>query len=316
MPYLVGLDEAGYGPNLGPLVQTAVTCWAPDSTCLWKRLKKAVCRAENKPGKRLIFDDSKKVYAAVDGLSQLERGALSVLNGQSAATVGGLLANLALAPSAPDLAGEAWFQSQQTLPAFLPADVLAESIRKIEDNCSNQNVRWGAIRCLVTPARRFNNLLDEFDSKGAVAIRGVAALLRDIFAAMPADDAVEFTIDKQGGRNYYAAMIQSAFPYGWVHVEHESADESRYRVDGLDRPVTLRFIPRAESASMPVALASMFSKYLREVFMHQFNRFWLEHLPGLEPTAGYPGDAARFMDAIRPKLAQMQLAESSVWRKR
>ena len=30
MPWVVGIDEAGYGPNLGPLVQSAVALRLPD----------------------------------------------------------------------------------------------------------------------------------------------------------------------------------------------------------------------------------------------------------------------------------------------
>ena len=65
-----------------------------------------------------------------------------------------------------------------------------------------------------------------------------------------------------------------------------------------------------------LALASMLAKYLREVFMRQFNRFWLGHVPGLKPTAGYPGDARRFYDQIRDAMAELGLSEDQVWRKR
>ena len=44
MPYLVGTDEAGYGPNLGPLVVSA-TVWRVDTlhdTDLYSRLRKSV----------------------------------------------------------------------------------------------------------------------------------------------------------------------------------------------------------------------------------------------------------------------------------
>jgi hypothetical protein len=60
----------------------------------------------------------------------------------------------------------------------------------------------------------------------------------------------------------------------------------------------------------------MASKYLREVLMLEFNRFWLEQVPDLRPTAGYPGDAARFFAAIRPAIAKLGLREETVWRRK
>ena len=76
------------------------------------------------------------------------------------------------------------------------------------------------------------------------------------------------------------------------------------------------FRPRAESEALPVALASMLAKYLREVFMRQFNRFWVRQVPDLKPTAGYPGDAARFFARIRPLLTGLGMPEEHVWRRK
>ena len=71
------------------------------------------------------------------------------------------------------------------------------------------------------------------------------------------------------------------------------------------------------AASEPcTALASMLAKYLREVFMRQFNRYWLSHVPGIKPTAGYPGDAARFYKGIKPMMERMGVKDSSVWRRK
>jgi hypothetical protein len=49
---------------------------------------------------------------------------------------------------------------------------------------------------------------------------------------------------------------------------------------------------------MPVALASIFSKYIRELFMRLENQYWLHFIPGLKPTAGYYKDAQRFLSQI------------------
>ena len=53
MPYLIGTDEAGYGPNLGPLVISASVWWVDDSTArndLYQRLKRDVCKSHRAGG--------------------------------------------------------------------------------------------------------------------------------------------------------------------------------------------------------------------------------------------------------------------------
>ena len=170
----------------------------------------------------------------------------------------------------------------------------------------------------IVPAPRFNGILGHAVSKGTVLALGLTELLAATADDLPRDDInpLVFLCDKQGGRNFYAAMIQQAFPDGWVVIEKESADESRYRVEQLDRPISVTFRPRADGDSVSVALASMLCKYLREVCMRQFNRFWATHVPGIAPTAGYPVDAKRFYAEIRPAMAKLGLTDDQVWRKK
>ena len=78
MPWVVGIDEAGYGPNLGPLVQAAVALYLPDGDPAgWETLKPVVRRCGEKADGRLLIDDSKKVYTR-GGLAALERGVWSI----------------------------------------------------------------------------------------------------------------------------------------------------------------------------------------------------------------------------------------------
>jgi hypothetical protein len=313
MPWVVGIDEAGYGPNLGPLVQAAVALYLPDGDHAgWDTLRPVVRRCGEKSDNRLLIDDSKKVYTRY-GLEALERGVWSITAPDPHTVHEFLWSQDELPAWGEDLCGEAWFDGGDPIPVAIdPGEQWAAS-EPVRDAIGG---RWtGDFR--IIPPPRFNRVVDEFGSKAVVLSRGLIELIGSIGSAVQSDgEPLIFQCDKQGGRNFYAAMLQEAFPTGWIVAERESADESRYRVEMLDRPVTVTFRPRAEADSVAVALASMLCKYLREVCMRQFNRFWAAHVPGIRPTAGYPGDAKRFFDEIKPAMAKLGLTDDQVWRKR
>ncbi|MFP6648221.1 MAG: hypothetical protein VB817_02100, partial [Pirellulaceae bacterium] len=75
----------------------------------------------------------------------------------------------------------------------------------------------------------------------------------------------------------------------------------------------IRFAVGGESF-LPVALASMTAKYLRELAMAAFNAFWQQQLPGLRPTAGYPQDARRFAGEIDEARQLMEIENDLLWR--
>jgi ribonuclease HII len=65
---------------------------------------------------------------------------------------------------------------------------------------------------------------------------------------------------------------------------------------------------------LPVALASMTAKYLRELAMTAFNSFWQQQQPDLRPTAGYPQDARRFAGEIDEIRQQLEIENDLLWR--
>ena len=64
---------------------------------------------------------------------------------------------------------------------------------------------------------------------------------------------------------------------------------------GSSASIHIQFRPEAEEVHLPVALASMTAKLVRELTMARFNRYWSSRMPGLKPTAGYVQDARRWL---------------------
>src|SRR5947209_1810091 len=115
MPWVVGIDEAGYGPNLGPLVQAAVALHLPDADPAgWDTLRPVVRRADEKADGRLLIDDSKQVYTR-GGLEALERGVRTV-PGAIFHDTAELVRKTVLPACREELSGEPWYDPAERIP--------------------------------------------------------------------------------------------------------------------------------------------------------------------------------------------------------
>lgn len=315
----IGIDEAGYGPNFGPLVMSAVACHAPAELIdadMWRTLRPAVGKCK-KNGKHLFVDDSKKVYQPGKGIADLERTVhafLHCLSERRCATLAELLECLRTEASDEPHVGEPWYHGRTTVPLEATPDVIDEGAAKLRMSLDNAAIRWGPIYSVVVDTPRFNGIVDRHGSKGVALALSLIKLLRACLNHAPLDDGV-VVIDKHGGRNFYAPVLQELCPNAWV-VPIREGMVSEYEIRWPGRLIRVILKPEADATSFEVALASIVSKYLRELFMEEFNAFWKDHVPDVKPTAGYPGDATRFLEAIRPAIARLNLPIDHVWRKR
>jgi hypothetical protein len=321
MPWLVGIDEAGYGPNLGPLVMTSVACRLPDDLLdadLWQVLRQAVRRHSEPDDERLLVEDSKLVYSNGRGLIDLEKGALAALPGWHLDQPTDLRQySQWVCPAANDELGkEPWYTGASLMPVVAERLHCEAAAQRLGQVCAESALHWGLVRSVVICPTRFNALLDRWGSKGAVLGHALGELLSCNRELADPNEPVFFVIDKHGGRNHYAAVVQNALTDGLVVAHEEGSQRSDYSVLGLPRFMRLRFQPRADAEHFCVALASMFSKYLREMLMREFNHFWQNQVPGLKATAGYPGDAARFWKEIRLACRRLGIAKTTQWRRK
>ncbi len=359
------MDEAGYGPNLGPLV-VAATAWEVedgelasasggarnravncttiaskaktrysgsrttrlaaadfDLNDLHRRLRSIVSLAASDT--HIAIADSKTLYKPGHGLRQLERGVHAALTaiGYPARCWSDLLRSCDADPEGRH-SQLCWHDG---FDCSLPIDAASEELvllgERLAAACDEVGVRPLAVRArLVFPAE-FNELCEKFGSKGAALSHVTIGLLREVIdrardlgrPLAEVSSPVYALCDKHGARNRYAALLQHHFSEHWIEPILEGHTESRYEWGPPESRAHCAFRMQGE-AFLPTALASMTAKYLRELAMRAFNEFWCVRVPGLRPTAGYPGDAPRFKREIEGVQRELGIDDHVLWRNR
>ena len=385
MTLIIGTDEAGYGPNLGPLVvaatawrveatpanaavylETAVAAAQRDTEALWP--EKIRQRGNRRASGRTVplWADSKHIYRAGAGFCALEQGvlvALSLVNDPDADTfahaghaghAGPVIRSpvnqtntvprqwpsleAALGQIGPEIAdcrtsgvaSESGRDPSTTQWALLPTLCLphqadadaccarAAGMRMILDALG---VSLVAVACRAIYPAEFNALLRQGLNKSDILSRTTLALAASLRTKANAEPALIWC-DRHGGRKHYSALVAQHFGATLVQTLAETPARSAYRVPTQAKAdlnqaqaanLDIEFNVGGES-QVPVAVASMTAKYIRELAMHAFNAFWSSRSPGLNPTAGYPADALRWRCDARDAIAEAGVRDKDLWR--
>ena len=320
MAYLVGTDEAGYGPNLGPLVISASVWQVPDgvrSEDLYERLAAVITATPGharRNATQVAITDSKVLYASGKGLRLLERGLWAAwrLLGWTPTTCADVW-NL-LAGQSADQRRTALCDGCDGSPA--PWDVSPGELDRLQ-SAIGQPVAAAGIRLVALRSRavfpsEFNETVQRCGSKGAALSRWTLDLVARAMQPLR-PDRISVLCDKHGGRDRYLPLLVEQFPDEFVEANCEGRQRSVYRFGPAESRVEICFQAKAES-HMPTALASMASKYLRELAMRALCAFWSARVPGLQPTAGYPQDARRFKDQIAATQRELGIEDRVLWR--
>lgn len=325
--WLIGIDEAGYGPKIGPLVIGASVWLVPEELETERMLALLSPEFQSSPWQSeslfVPMGDSKAIYSDKRHLDSLSLAIhfLLGLQGYVCDSVSNLIHRLG-AQDATRVESRPWYapSPDRTALDFSPIAAALQDAgrRKLE----KLGIEFRGFQIRILDEEEFNRVVATSGNKASALGEWSLGLLRDCISAHTGQtDGVAFAsidacCDRQGGRKRYLPLLDHAFQehVPWFDIVEETDQSSRYRGRFGSHDLRVRFQVGGD-ALLPTAVASMLAKWVRELLMLRLNDYWREHVGAdLRPTAGYPVDAERFRAAISERATSLLLPNHTWWR--
>jgi hypothetical protein len=206
----------------------------------------------------------------------------------------------------PRLGEYPWFQKlEECRLAAEPAD-LKIAAQVLADDLQAHGARLVCLRSSCLDVAYYNTMVERVKNKSQVLFIAVTQLIQGILDQFH-DDHIRILVDRQGGRVHYRANLLRSFPDLDLRIVQEGDETSIYEMRQGRRLVRLSFEVKADDLHLPVALASMVSKYIRELLMECMNNYFVALDANLRPTAGYWKDGTRFVEELRRRLPDLKI---------
>ena len=292
---------------------------------------------------RLEVGDSKKIHAGPRKLARIERTALATVawvHGELPGSVAELLARVgvdAFEQPSCDRRAPWWSALDEALPIAHERGEIEELAGSLRELATARGVEALWYRADLISAARVNRelaaeQLREGGSKNTWATHAVLRLARLAGEELGRASSLAIWCDKAGGRQAYLEPICRAFPQlegvgaapraGTLELFgpaasleriEEQRERSCYRIGLGTRNIELGFVMGGDRCDPRISWASILAKYLRELILRAFNRYFAGRVPGIRRTAGYPEDARRFVREVEAALGDELGLEREVW---
>lgn len=297
---VVGIDENGLGPILGPLVTTAVSF----------QLSRYNPARHASVGRVLGIDDS-KATAGFGQMAQAEGLALALVERLAGRPIDDLTtlfecllldSPASLQEPCPSSAKPQCWSVPVALPCF-GGDV--EAGRVMLRGLEKRGLEPVHVRSALACTGSLNTRLRAGQSRVEVDLELMERLVLDARAQLA--EPVRAICGMVGGiRNYPARMRH--FPRSGLTPLKAALGTLAYDVDGVGH---VRFEIDADARHLPVALASMVGKYVRELWMARQNRFYRSHDDSFADVSGYHDPVTRrFIEASATLRVSLGIADA------
>jgi hypothetical protein len=219
-----------------------------------------------------------------------------------------------LCPNLPEqLSDYPWYKDAggYRLPTDCPDRAIASSV--LADDLASNGIELLELKSYCLEVAHYNKMVSTVKNKASVLFTATSVLIKSDFDNFAGDD-LQIIIDRQGGRVRYRKALQLMFPDMELKIIRESQTISSYELEAGGKQMRLHFVVGADDNYLPVSLASMVSKYIRELLIGSMNRYFAAFHPGLRPTAGYWKDGLRFIEDLKTYLPHIQIDNNQLIR--
>lgn len=302
-PFVLGIDENGMGPRLGPLVVTAVLTRVDEAglTLATTKPKGAIAKRIGDSKALVAFDDS--------ALGEAWGRAIARRAGVDPSTPAELLAWLAIdseidlrAPCPSHHVDLCWSTADER---FVADEATVLDCTKTLAKLAAGGVDVVHARTAILCTRRLNDGASRGLSRFDMDLHAMERL--SLLARDHVGDEVYALCGKVGGFDFYGTRFGPLA--GYLHTALvEGRARSDYLVPGVGR---LAFVRDADASHLVVGLASLVGKWVRDQLMRRVVRWHRVHHPELPDASGYHDPVTtRFVEATALLRKKQRLEEA------
>ncbi|MHC4203633.1 MAG: hypothetical protein ACYSTT_03215, partial [Planctomycetota bacterium] len=185
----------------------------------------------------------------------------------------------------------------------------------LADDLESNGIELLEMKSCCLDVAYYNKMVASVKNKANVLFSVTCSLIKSAYDNFSADD-LQIVVDRQGGRVHYRKNLQRMFGDMELKILRESPATSSYELQAGGKAMRLHFVVGADRRFLPVSLASMVSKYLRELLISNLNRYFTGFSAELKPTAGYWKDGLRFIEEIKTNLPHVRFDSEKLIRSR
>ncbi|RKY31308.1 MAG: hypothetical protein DRP67_02865 [Candidatus Omnitrophota bacterium] len=280
MRYIIGIDENGFGPLMGPLVVTGILGKLKGDFKWFKGV-----------------EDSKRFFSRdISSFKKIEEFSLSLF-----------LSIYGYLPSNPYE-----FIRKISKPIFkcsvsekicwknLPSHFIWADMEEVEKKAeefkrwmADENVFIESIFSRIFCVYEINNLIDKGYKKGFIDFIGFYDIIE-----MAKKKEIEVFAGKIGGMKRYFSFLKYKFPQHSIKIIEEGEEISKYILKNEKSFIKISFVEDIEDKLFFAAISSIIGKYIRELMMESIRRSF-----GIKDRiSGYRDrKTVRFLEIIRNK---------------